>query len=106
MLVDSFEYYEFDGIGEVFAGSDKFKEPVTVKNVKIDYQSTYTRDTTEADVRPSAIIFCYTSDTRPFLDFKSRSKVIINGTEAIIHRVLPYNEPHRNELWSIELEVI
>ena len=106
MLVDSFEYHEFEGIGEVFAGSDKYRDPVVVKNVKIDYQSSYTRDDTEADKRPSAIIFCYASDTTPFMNFKARSKVVINGTEAIISKVLPYNEPHRNELWSIELEVI
>jgi len=106
MLVDSFDYVEWVGKGEVFAGDDQYKDPVTIDYVRIDYQSGFSRDKTEAKHSVKAIIFCYASATTPFMNFKERSKVIIDGKEYVIETVVPCKEPHRNTLWSIELEVV
>ena len=102
-LIHSFDYHEYykrDSFREV-----EYKEPVEVTKVRIDQSRTFTQSKTDADINIKAVIFCFASDTAPFMSFKEQSKVVFDGREYIITKVIPQYEPHRNELWSYELEV-
>jgi len=104
-LVDSFEYHEYTGEKDTF-GKVKYADPVTVRNVRIDYSKVWKRNKTEAVVTANAVIFCVASHTTPFLDFKEQSKVEMDGKEYIIQKIIKNKEPYHDTLWSIELEVI
>ena len=102
-LVDSFEYHEFTKVDEWQKAV--FEEPVEVSKVRIEFGTRYSRDKKEAKVISNAIIYCFASDTVPLLDFKERAKVVIEGKEYLIQKVIPNRAPD-GSMWSYELEVL
>lgn len=104
MLVDEFVYEEYVEEGDW--GEDSYKEPVTIKNVRIDRNAVYSRDKTQTQIVADSIIFCYASATSPFIDFKEQSKVTFDGKEYVIRKVVLNKEPFQNAIFSYELEVL
>ncbi|MBC1522414.1 minor capsid protein [Listeria aquatica] len=105
ILVDSFEYLEYEGTDDY--SKALYKEPVLITNVRIDQESSFSRSKEETASQNTAVVFCYAERTTPFLDFKKQSKVMFSdGSEGIIKKVIPVNEPFENKVWCYELEVI
>lgn len=104
LLIDSFEYYEH--VGTDRNHQPEYAEAVTIKHCRIDNQNVYARNANEVKVVANAIIFCYAEHTTPFENFKEQSKVVINGKDLVIERVVPISYPYSVDLFSIELEVL
>lgn len=104
VLVDRFEYLEYDGKNRYHQPT--FKEPVTVANVRIDRNAVFSRDANEAKILANAVIFCYADHTEPFKDFKEQSKVVFDGKDHIIQRVIYVTNPYNDRPFAYELEVV
>jgi len=105
LLNQSFDYCEFEG--EDIWATSSYKEPITIKNVRIDE----TLETAPISVGISrvvckAIAFVYASDTTPFIEFKRRSKIVTKNGIYMINKVVKINEPFEDKLWSVELELV
>ncbi|MCL2559271.1 MAG: minor capsid protein [Turicibacter sp.] len=105
LLNQSFEYHEFEEKDNWQTAS--YKAPITIKNVRLDE----TLETTpvsagEGRVINKAIAFIYASDTTPFIAFKRQSKVVTNNGIYTINKVVKVNEPFKDKLWSVELELV
>ena len=102
-LIDSFEYHEYEGV-------DDWSEPlfapgVTIENVRIDRSVNYSVSN-EKTVLYNGVIFCYEGLTEPLLDFKEQSKVHYDGQIKTLNRVVVNKEPFKDQVYSIELEVV
>lgn len=103
-MIDSFEYHEYEGTNDW--NSDQFKDPVTVEHCRIDRRSEYTSTTSGKQLLFNSLIFCYKDITDPLPEFKKQSKVIIDGQEHRITKIIKNHEPYKKEVYSYELEVI
>lgn len=104
VLVHEFEYHEY--VSTDRSHNAVYKKPETVKHCRVDYTSVYSRNNQEKVLEANGIIFCYAEHTTPFKMYKKQSKVVINGQEHIIEKVVPVSHPYSSELFAIELEVI
>lgn len=103
-LIDSFEYFEF--IKNDTMQKPIYKSSEIIENVRIDRNVVFSRDSKETKVLADGVIFCFASDTTPFVEFKEQSKVKYDGRDRIIKKVIPNYEPDSKVLWSYELEVL
>jgi len=105
LLTQSFDYHEFEG--EDSWATSSYKEPITVKNVRIDETLEIAQISVGVNrVVCKAIAFVYASDTIPFLEFKRRSKIVTKNGIYTINKVVEINEPFEDKLWSVELELV
>lgn len=87
-------------------GNDKFDEPFTIKHVRFDDSTVFSRDSNQTKVLADAIIFVDAKHSAPIPDFKEQSKVSFNGKDYVIQKVVPCYYPNKNEIRHWELEVI
>lgn len=104
LLIDSFTYEEYEGKDRYH--NITYKEPIEIEHVRIDNSRVYSRDGNSVAVVAEGIIFCYAEHTTPFMMFKEKSRVVIDGREATIEKVVPISQPYSKDLFSIELEVL
>lgn len=104
LLVDSFEYAEFDGNDRY--GQPQFKEIESVKYVRIDRNSVFSRDTNDMKILASAVIFVYASASQPFKAFKEQSKITFDGKDHTLKKVVYVTAPYDSTAFAYELEVI
>lgn len=87
-------------------GNDKFEEPITIKHVRFDDSTVFSRDNTQTKVLANAVIFVDAKYSTPIPDFKEQSKVTFNDKEFVIQKVVPCYYPTKNAVHHYELEVI
>lgn len=87
-------------------GNDLFDDPVTIKNVRFDDSTVFSRDQTQTKILAEAVIFVDSKHSKPIPDFKEQSKVKFRGKEYVIQKIVPCYFPHKNEIHHWELEVI
>lgn len=104
LLVDSFEYAEYDG--EDRYGQAKYKDSETIEQVRIDRNSVFSRDTNDTKILASAVIFVYASASQPFKAFKEQSKITFDGKDHTLKKVVYVTEPYDSTPFAYELEVI
>ena len=104
VLVHEFEYSEY--IGQDRYKQPEYGEPITIERVRVDESSVFSRDGDQKKILANAIIFLYNGLSSYFGPFKEQSKVVFNGKEYIIQKIVPVSEPYSKELFSIELEVL
>lgn len=103
-LSDSFVYKEYQGTNDWSEPS--FAEGVEVIHTRIDKGAEYSNSSSGKQLLYNGLIFCYADKTTPFIDFKAQSKVIYDGVEHVVKRVIPVKEPLKNKLYAYEIEVI
>lgn len=103
-LVHDMEYFEY--LHEDDYSQPVYSEPLTIKRVRVDESTTFTRDTTQNKIESDAIIFVDTKHSTPILDFKEKSKIIFKGKELIITKVVPFYFPELDKVRHYEIEVI
>lgn len=103
-LIDQFIYFKFLKVDNY--SNPIYDLPIIINNVRIDRTTLFSRDSAETKVIADGIIFCFASATTPFFQFEEQSKVVYDGKELIIKKVIPNYEPDSNNLWSYELEVL
>lgn len=87
-------------------GNDKFEDPITIKHVRFDDSTVFSRDNTQTKVLANAVIFVDAKYSTPLPDFKEQSKVTFNDKEFVIQKVVPCYYPTKNAVHHYELEVI
>lgn len=87
-------------------GNDKFEEPITIKHVRFDDATVFSRDNTQTKVLANAVVFIDSKYSTPIPDLKEQSKVTFNGKEFVIQKVVPCYYPDKNAIHHFELEVI
>ena len=103
-LVHSIEYYEY--LERDDWSNPIYGEPITIKNVRFDDSTVFSRDTTQTKILADAVIFVDTTHSNPIPEFKEESKIIFNGRELTLQKIVPCYYPHKNEVRHYELEVI
>ncbi|UJS28483.1 minor capsid protein [Macrococcoides canis] len=103
-LIHEMEYHEFYGSDSW--DTDLYREPVTVKNIRFDETTVYSKDLTERKIVANGVVFVDGFHSTPIPDFKEESKVYINGKKYIIVKVIPCYQPQSNTIHHYELEVV
>ncbi|WP_203554952.1 putative minor capsid protein [Bacillus sp. B15-48] len=104
-LIHEIVYEGFTGEKDDW-GSDSYDYPITIKHVRFDDSTVFSRDNTQTKVIANAVIFVDAMHSTPFLEFKEQSKVRFNDKDYVIKKVVPCYYPHKNEFHHWELEVI
>jgi len=104
LLYDSFMYQELKE--RTRFETDEYSEPTEVEFVKIDRNEVYEIKGKERKKVANGIIFCYAAHTTPFIKFKKESKVVFNGGEHTIVKVIQLDHPYKKEVWGYELEYL
>jgi hypothetical protein len=104
-LIHEIEYEGFTGEKDDW-GNEQFEEPITIKHVRFDDSTVFSRDNLQTKVLADAIIFVDAMNSTPILDFKEQSKVKFGQKDYVIQKVVPCYYPHKNEIHHWELEVI
>lgn len=104
LLIHSISYHEY--IGQDRYKQPEFDDPIEIEHVRVDETTVFSRDNNQSKIVANAVVFVYHRLSSPFIDFKEQSKVIYNGREFILKRVVPVYQPYKNELFSYELEVL
>lgn len=103
-LIDRFEYHEYNGVNDW--NEAVFKQPILISKCRVDSDTQFIVSGTGKSILYNAIIFCFGESTTPMLDFKERSKVVVDNQSRIITKVVKNKEPFLNDIYSYELEVI
>lgn len=104
LLVDNFDYFEFDG--EDRYGQPQYKQAETISNVRIDRNSVFSRDTNDTKILASAVIFVYAEGSTPFKPFKEQSKITFDSKDHVLKKVVYVTNPYDSSAFAYELEVI
>lgn len=97
---------------ELYTGKkDDFQNPVyddlvTIKHVRYDDSTVFSRDNTETKVLADGVIFVDAVHSKPVPEFKEQSKVNFNGRELMLQKVVPCYYPNKDAIHHYELEVI
>lgn len=87
-------------------GNIAYDKPITIKHVRFDDSTVFSRDNTQTKVLANAVIFVDAKNSYPVPDFKEQSKVKFNEKDYVIQKVVPCYYPTRNKIHHWELEVI
>ena len=105
VMIDSFEYHEYlsdDGDW----GKPEYADKVDVSKCRIDRGSQYTNATSGKQLLYNGVVFCYPGITTPCPIFKEQSKLIYDGHDHVIAKVITVMEPYDNSVYCYELEVV
>lgn len=103
-LIDSFTYEEY--LGEDDWGKATFGDSVEINFCRIDRRAEYSISSSGKVLLYNAVIFCYGGLTEPMKDFANQSRIIYDGQEHIITKVIPNYEAYDKTIYSIEIEVV
>ena len=103
-LIHSIEYEEY--LGKDDWDNDKYAEPITIKHVRFDDTTVFSRDSTQNKILAEAIVFIDARHSKPLPTFKERSKITFNGRTYTLKKIVDCYYPHKNEVRHYELEVI
>lgn len=103
-LIHEIEYEGY--LGENDWGDVDYEPPITIKHVRFDDSTVFSRDSTQTKVLADAIIFVDAKNSNPVPEFKEQSKVRFNGKEYVIQKVVPCYYPTEKRIHHYELEVI
>lgn len=105
-LIHEITYEGFTGEKDDW-GNEAYEQPLTIKNVRFDDSTVFSRDKTQTKVVANAVIFIDATNSSPLpSEFKEQSKVKFKGKEYIVQKVVPCYYPNKDEVRHWELEVI
>lgn len=104
-FIHTIEYEEHLGKKDPY-GTEQYAPAQTIEHVRVQPSSSFTQDATQTDSRFDSVVFVYALHSRPFVEFKKKSKITFKGREYIIQRVITEYKPDADEVHHYELEVI
>lgn len=88
-------------------GNPLYADPVTIKHVRFDDSTVFSRDTTDTKIVANAIVFVdSTNSTNLPKHFVEESKITFNSKGYTLKKVVDCYYPTKNEIRHWELEVI
>jgi len=104
LLIHSIKYEEYQGIDDW--DNEQFADPINIKHVRFDDTTVFSRDSNQNKIVADAVIFVDAKHSKPKTDFQERSKILFNGKNYVIKKVIPCYHPTKNKVHHWELEVI
>jgi len=104
-LIHTIVYEAYTGKKDDFQ-NPVYADPVTIRNVRYDNSTVFSRDNTQTKVLADGIIFVDAVNSSPVPNFKEQSKINFNGRELALQKVAPCYYPNKNKIRHYELEVI
>src|SRR5690625_4907033 len=99
--------YEEKLPGKDSYGNPVFADPVTIKHVRVDDTTVFSRDTTDTKILANAIIFVDSTYSTSIPEkFVEESKITFNSNSYVIKKVVDCYYPTKNKIRHYELEVI
>ena len=94
-------------------GKEKFDDPITIKNVRFDGSTVFSRDQAETKILADGVIFVDARNSKNIPnEFKEQSKITLidkNGNklkDCTLKKVISCYYPTKNKIRHWELEVI
>jgi len=88
-------------------GNPLFAEPTTIKHVRFDDSTVFSRDQTQTKIQAEAVIFVdSTHSTNVPEKFVEQSKITFNDEVYTLKKVVDCYYPNKNKIHHYELEVI
>jgi len=88
-------------------GNLQYKDSITIKNVRFEDETVFSRDSTNKKVLANAIIFIDSTNSISSPNrFIEESKIYFRNREYTIKKVAALDYPTKNEIHHWELEVI
>lgn len=104
-LIHTITYEGFTG-GQDDWGKPVYDAPITIEYVRFDDSSVFSRDNTQTKILANGVIFVDCTHSTPIPTFKEDSKIMWNGRELVLKKIVPCYYPNKNEIHHFELEVI
>jgi len=105
-LIHTIEYRE-KLEGKDSYGNPLFAEPITIKHVRFDDSTVFSRDATDTKILANAVIFVDSTHSTNLPErFVEESKITFNGKEYTLKKVVTLYYPNKNKVRHWELEVI
>lgn len=104
-LIHTISYEAYTGKKDDFQ-NPIYDKPVTVKHVRYDNSTVFSRDNTQTKVLAEGIIFVDAVNSNPVPEFKEQSKITFNDRCLTLKKVVPCYYPEKNAVRHYELEVI
>lgn len=93
-------------IGEENRWGESTEEIIDVSNVRVEPTKSFSVNQQQEQVTANLVIFIDGVHSSPIPNFKVGNKIIWQGNEHVIVRVLPFNLPDSPKLHHIEVEVV
>lgn len=105
-LIHTIEYRE-KLEGKDSYGNPRYADPITIKNVRFDDTTVFSRDQTQTKIQAEAVVFVdSTHSTNLPEKFLEESKITFNEREYTLKKVVTLYYPNKNKVRHWELEVI
>ena len=105
-LIHTIEYEAYTDMRDEY-GNDIILDPVTISNVRYDDGTNYSRDATQDSLKYAGIVFVDAlNSTNLPTRFREKSKVVFDGKEMVINKVVNCYHPQSNTIHHYELEVV
>jgi hypothetical protein len=83
LLPDTAQYFEIVRDSRY----ESFKDPVTIKNVRIDYSKGIKKNATNQDVLIKGKLIIDCTNSNPVIEVKTGSKIVVNGINYFVGNV-------------------
>lgn len=104
LLIHSVDYYRHNGKND-WGGVD-YADAVNVKHVRVDLTTIYSKDLTQNRIVAEGIVFVDSVNSNPVPSFTEQSKLVFDGKDYVITKVIPCYNPTSNSIHHYELEMI
>lgn len=104
-LIHSIIYEGATGEKDDF-GKLTYEDPVTIKHVRVDESTVFSRDGTQTKIVAEGVIYVDAVHSKPLPSFKEESKIDFNGRKFTLKKVVTLYQPKSDEVHHWELEVI
>lgn len=87
-------------------GNPQYAKPIEIKFVRYDPTTVFSRDSTQSKIVAEGVIFVDAVNSSPIPEFIEESKIIFEGRELVLKKIIPCYQPTKNIIHHWELEVI
>ena len=105
-LIHEIKYEKYTGNRDSY-GNLIFDDPITIKFVRVDNETVFSRDTTDTKIVANAVVFVdSTHSTNLPEKFVEESKITFNDKVYTLKKVIEAYHPTKNKIRHYELEVV
>jgi len=105
-LIHEIKYEEYTGNRDSY-GNYIYDDPITIKFVRVDNETVFSRDTTDTKIVANAVVFVdSTYSTNLPNKFIEQSKITFNDKNYTLKKVVEAFHPIKNAVHHYELEVV
>lgn len=104
LLIHSVDYYRYNCKNDW--GGVGYDDAVRINDVRVDLTTVYSKDLTQNRIVAEGVVFVDLINSSPVPNFTEQSKLVFNGRDYVITKVIPCYNPTSNAIHHYELEMI